>query len=135
MTAVGDRLSQIARANGYLTDIGTNIFYWHDPPAEYDTDSLIYRDPDEEHTQVGNQRENQLHVEVEGLLFTDNPGVDGNKVIADIIKAIGLDPTWSKLCFNTQLVKNETVVETTGKTAVQVIVFVDLFYRTSLWGG
>lgn len=133
MSAVGSRLSQIAQANGYSTDIGLNTFYWHDLPLEYGTTALAYRDVGEEYTQVGNSFENQLHVEFEGLLFTDTPGVDGNRMIADIILAIGVDPTWNKLCFNTQLTKNETVVETAGETAVRVIVYADLFYRIPLW--
>lgn len=133
MSAIGDRLNKIAIANGYFTDLGTDIFYWQAEDAEYDAFCLIYRDVGEEHTQIGNTRENQLHVEVEAVLFTDNSGADGNKAIADIIKAIGIDPTWNKLCFNTQLVKNEMVVDTAGKTAVRVIVYADLFYRVPLW--
>lgn len=133
ISAVGESLTQIAIANNFFTDLGSNIFYWLSPDAEYDTNSLIYRDVGEEHTQIGNTRENQLHLEVEAVLFTDTPGTDGNKACADIIKALGVDPTWNGLCFNTQLVKSETAVDTVGKTAVRIIVYVDLFYRVSLW--
>lgn len=133
MQRVGDRMAQIAIANGYFTDIGTNPFYWHDPPLEYGEPALVYRDVGEEHSQIGRTHDNQLHVEIEGLIFTDSPGVEGNKAIADIIRAIGVDPTWSGLAYDSRLNKNSTVVETEGKTAVRVLVEVDILYRVPLW--
>ena len=133
MSAVADRSSQITIANGYSTDIGLNTFYWHDLPLEYGYPALAYRDVAEDYVVMNRLRENILHLELEGLLFSDNPGVDGNKIIGDIIQALGVDPTWSGLCFNTQLVKSETTVETDGQTAVRAVVYVDLFYRTQLW--
>lgn len=133
MAKVGDRLDKIAIVNTYQTDIGLNTFYWHDPPLEYDEPALVYRDVGEEHTQIGRTHENVLHVEVEGLLFTDTPGLDGNKALADIVRAIGKDPTWGGLAYDTHLSKSSTTVETEGKTAVRVLVELDILYRTPLW--
>jgi hypothetical protein len=133
MLKVGDRMKSIAITNDYLTDIGINTFYWHDPPLEYDEPALVYRDVGEEHGQIGRTHDNQLHVEVEGLLFTDSPGVNGNRVLADIIRAIGKDPTWGGLAYDSRLNKNSTVTETDGKTAVRVLVEFDILYRVPLW--
>lgn len=133
MTRIGDRMSQIAIANGYSTEIGLNTFYWHDLPLEYDQAGLVYRDVEEEHAQVGRTLDNTLHVEVEGLLFTDNPGLGGNMILADIIRAIGVDPTWGGLAYDSRLNKNSTTTETDGQSAVRVLVEFDILYRTPLW--
>lgn len=133
MVAVGDRMAQIAIANNYLTEIGLNTFYWRDLPLEYGQAGLVYRDVEEEHQRIGRTHDNVLHVEVEGLIFTDNPGVGGNRMLSDIIRAIGIDPTWGGLAYDTRLNKNSTAVETDGQSAVRVLVEFDILYRVSLW--
>lgn len=133
MAKVGDRMGQIAIANGYATEIGLNTFYWHDLPLEYGQAGLVYRDVEEEHAQIGCAHDNTLHVEVEGLLFTNDPGVGGNKILADIIRAIGVDPTWGGEAYDSRLNKNSTVVETDGRSAVRVLVEFDILYRIPLW--
>lgn len=133
MLLVGDRMREISVANTYATDIGLNTYYWHDPPLEYDQPSCIYRDIAEDYQTINRARESILHVELEGVIFSDDPGTDGNRILGDFISTISVDPSWSGLCFNTQLVKSETMVETAGKTAVRTILYVDLFYRNLLW--
>lgn len=133
MVRVGDRMAEIAIANGYFTEIGLNIFYWHDLPLEYGKAGLVYRDVEEETTQFGRTHDNTLHVEVEGLLFTDDPGLGGNMMLGDIIRAIGIDLTWGGLAYDSRLNKNSTAVETDGQSVVRVLVEFDILYRVPLW--
>lgn len=133
MQRVGDRMSQIAIANGYQTEIGLDTFYWHDLPLEYGKAGLVYRDVGEEYAQIGRTHEMVLHVEIEGLIFGDFPGVEGNKALGDIIRAIGVDPTWGGLAYDSRLNKSATVTETSGQTAVRVLVEFDILYRNPLW--
>lgn len=133
MQRVGDRCRQIAIANGYQTEIGLDTFYWHDLPLEYGKAGLVYRDVGEDYAQIGRTHEMALHAEIEGLIFTDSPGVEGNKALGDIIRAIARDPTWGGLAYDSRLNKSSTVVETNGQTAVRVLVEFDVLYRVPLW--
>lgn len=132
MAALGSQLSAIATPN-YNTDIGQAVLYWQDYPTEYGFDALIYRDVAEDTIEKGLDHENALHIEIEGRKFSDTPGISANDMLADIIKALGVDTTLNSLALKMQLVGNETDVDTEGKTCARIFVKVDVLYRTRMF--
>ena len=132
MAALGSQLSQIATPN-YNTSIGQGVLYWQDYPTEYGTDALIYRDVAEDTTEKGLDHENTLHIEIEGRKFSDTPGIAANDMLADIIKALGVNTTLNSLVLKMFLIGNETDVDTEGKTCARILVKVDVVYRTRMF--
>jgi hypothetical protein len=115
--------------NGYNTDLGLNVLYWQDWLTEYKSDALVYRDMDEETIEKGLEHENNLLVEIEARKFSDSPGIDGNKCLQDVIRAIGADITLGGLAIKVSLTGNEKDVETEGKTVVRTLVKFNVLYR------
>ncbi|MGL5805955.1 MAG: hypothetical protein ACRC11_11010 [Xenococcaceae cyanobacterium] len=134
LLAIGSRLGEIAIANSYNTNIGGQSFYWHDLDFEYGAlGAVTYRDAEEDNVEVNIRRDNQLHLEIEAIAFADDTLATGENLLSDLISAVGKDPTWGGLSTKTTIVRNEKAVETNGKTAVRVILYLDIFYRTNLW--
>ncbi|MGA1256118.1 MAG: hypothetical protein ACO3YZ_03870 [Candidatus Nanopelagicaceae bacterium] len=129
MAALGSQLSAIATPN-YNTNIGQSVLYWQDYPSEYGSDALIYRDVAEDTVERGLDHENTLHIEIEGRKFSNTPGATANDMLADIIKAVGVDLTLNSLALKVFLTGNETDVDTEGKTCAQILVKIDVLYRT-----
>jgi hypothetical protein len=132
MAALGSQLSQITIPN-YNTDIGQSVLYWQDYPSEYGFDALIYRDVAEDTIEKGLDHENILHIEIEGRKFSNTPGIAANDMLADIIKALGIDLSLNSLASKMFLTGNETDVDTEGKTCARILVKVDVIYRTRMF--
>lgn len=133
LVAIGDRLREITIPNGYHTDIGVYTAYWVTDLTEYGSSAVTWRDPEEE-TIVNNRfHDNSLSVELEAIVFTTIPLLDGCLLLADLIKAVGVDPTWGGLAIKTDIAGNEKTVETSGQTAVRVILNLQILYRTPLF--
>jgi hypothetical protein len=132
MAALGSQLSQITIPN-YNTDIGQSVLYWQNYPSEYGFDALIYRDVAEDTIEKGLDHENILHIEIEGRKFSNTPGIAANDMLADIIKALGIDLSLNSLASKMFLTGNETDVDTEGKTCARILVKVDVIYRTRMF--
>lgn len=130
MTAVGTRLGTITLANGYVTNLGTNVSYWHDLPLEYAQEALVYRDESQDYSQANRVQDCLLHVELEAVVLGATRAGDA---LSDLIRAIGVDATWGGLAVSTQLVRDEIAVETDGREVAQVLLQFDIAYRTPLW--
>jgi hypothetical protein len=126
-------LSNILVANGYFTDIGNKLEYWSNEDTEYDQEKLTYRDEECELTREGTEHEHKLTVEIEAIAFTADPKTTGCELLGDIYRAVGSNLDWGGNAIDTMLVKNEKAIVTEGKTAVRVIVTVEVLYRTGLW--
>lgn len=130
LNAIESRLSVIV-ANGYFTDIGNNVDYWSDLPWEYgEAGAVSFNDAEEESNDVGSEQEHNLTVEIEALSFTDDPKTVGVQLLADIKRAIGIDPTWGGLVLKTSIVANNKNVQTQGRTAVRISATLQIIYRT-----
>lgn len=129
MSALGSQLEQIVSPD-YNTNIGQAVLYWQDFPTEYGIDALVYRDVAEDTTEKGRDHENLLHVEIEGRKYSNDPGIAANDMLADIIRALGVDITLNSLASKLELTGSETDVDTEGKTCARIMVKVDVLYRT-----
>ncbi len=134
--AIDTQLKTILIANGYDTDLGSNVFEWRQVPLqESELPALIYRDVTSEieiivldrHTHILN-----LEVEVKTQPGSTS-GSLARKMIADVIKAIGVDHTWGALAIKTDPVSSEIVFEQHEKIITGAIINFEITYRTDLW--
>lgn len=134
LTNIGERLGEIAVANGYFTDLGQKVEYFDDLDTEYSKTSLTFRDADAELFSLKNPyHEGVMPVEIEGIIFGENVLELGCQAIADILKAVAVDPTWSGKAIDTNLRERFKSVETKGKKAVRVGVTIEVVYRFPRW--
>lgn len=131
VNAIRSRLTEIQKANGFITDLGESVFYWKDLPAEYKQDSLIICDKDHRFERSNGRCTHTLAVEIKAVCFDDYYfGERGNEALEDIITLIGQDETWGSLATLTEIDDVDWSVETDGKTAVCVLVRLRVYYRT-----
>lgn len=125
---IGQLLARITIANGFNTDLGLKLAYWQDYASEYGEPILIYRDLEEEAVEKGDDHENTLQVEIEGR--KPELPIEPNKILQDIIRAIGYEPNLAGLAIKVFPPSNQTLVETDGKVVSRVIVNFTIVYRT-----
>lgn len=131
LTAIQSQLTTITIANGYNTDLGARVFYWHDLPFEYgEQGALSIRDTETLIAEVNQRFHHEITIELEAVAFTDDPLMTGCNMLSDLIRCIGIDPTWGRQATQTQPTRTETIVETQGKTAIRVLLAMTVSYRS-----
>lgn len=157
MQLVKARFETIQTANGYETDLGSNVFLWRDlnlqPFAESELPACNIRDYREEHEPKISGRADHHHtlfVECELATGVTAAGgsIDGDKrvrkIISDVIKSIGTTTNgetgnyWTnaagtKLAFNTLPEENQMGVAQQGKTIATAFYRFKIEYRTQRW--
>ena len=116
-----------------MTNIGRRFEYWANYDSQYERERLTVRDEEEEITTEGNRHEHRLTLEIEAIALTEDPLTTGCNLLSDIYKAVGSSTDWGGHAIDTQLVRNEKAIATEGRTAVRVMVEVEVMYRTGLW--
>lgn len=141
ITALDTRLKTILVSGGYATNLGWNVFEWRSTDLqESELPALIYRDISSGEalaiTIMGasSKREYPLDVEIEVK------GADGSttpaqmrSMIADVIKAIGTDPTFGGLADMTEYNGDETSVLQEDKIMGSTLMRFRIIYRTKIW--
>lgn len=132
-----ERLKSISVANGYFTNIGSNVCYQKITPFEYlSTGGINFGDKVQSVKEINNKHEHSLFVEIEAVVFEDLALFYSNQVLADLIEAIGLDQTFDRTCLSTTIDPEQSIfvsVDVQGAKAVKVAVNLVILYRTELW--
>ncbi|MHC1697778.1 MAG: hypothetical protein AB9919_06920 [Geobacteraceae bacterium] len=137
VNAIETRMKTILTTNGYATNAGQHVFVWRTtdiPETEmpsiciYDSDCPI----DYENTPVGLQG-HRLTVDLVGDAKGASAQVEVRKINADLLKAIGTDPTWGGLAIDTDLISHGINIEQGDKKIGAGVVRVEIPYRTPLW--
>ena len=132
INAVDARLKTIKIANGYNYDLGNNVFEWRDAPlSDSNLPALIYRDLSCD-TEYLETHRHKIHIEVE-LVIKDTLASAVRKMIADVLKAIGVDPQWSNLAINTHPEGDEMQVKQSEKIIGGASVKFAIEFRTKEW--
>ena len=138
MTAIDTAFQAIQVTNGYETDIGLKVFEWKSTAvAQADTPCLIWRDTEcalsTENVAIG-QQEHMLTVEAQ---IIPAPGVttpvEARKMVADILKAIGVDESWGGLAQHTYNVSNDFEVEQKERILGSILITFQVEFRTARW--
>jgi hypothetical protein len=137
ITKLDTRLKAILIASGYKTNLGQRVFDWRDPAfGQTDLAGLSYRDVSTGNVETvtiawpDSLQEFPLTVEME--LKGTTPAVM-RQMMADVLKAIGVDPTWDGLAISTEYLGDETDTEeqeaVIGATTMRILIT----YRTKAW--
>ncbi len=138
INAVDARLKTILVTGGFETDLGKNVFAWRSEPLQAsELPGLIYRDVSQEvsddEAAIG-QHEYELTVEVEIIAQSGaTTGSQLRKMIADVIKAIGVDITWGALAQRSNPVSDSINFEQAEKVIAGALVTFTIIYRTNQW--
>lgn len=121
--AIKLRLAGVTVANGYQTDIGLKQTEWHPGPkgADPEADELPGHDVrDEVETAAVNNKnsgvyDRGLEIVVIAELREPGPGATlARKALEDLIKAVGVDPTWGGLARRTLPMEEDVNVDELG---------------------
>ncbi len=134
MDAIDTRLQTILIANGYKTDAGLKVFAWKDfGMDDADLPALVYKDiiDDPDQVTIGNV-DNTLLVEVTALAAKGSTSDEQiREMIADVIKAVGVDETWGDLAEFTLLPSASMEVEQLEKKIFGAQVDLRIEYQTA----
>ncbi len=109
MSALKTRMQTITTGNGYVTNIGSNVFEWRTTDFQVsELPAMDIRDTGEEVEVRGGNHIYTLTVEIESKVSGATSGADMRDIMADIIKAIGTDTGFSNLVQDTKPVQNES---------------------------
>ena len=110
LNAIKTRLQSITVVNGYETDIGSNVNMWHTTDfQETELPAIDLRDPAEEVETRGGNHICTLTIEIEAKVSGSASDITMRDIIADIIKAVGTDPTFGGLTQDTKPVSNDSL--------------------------
>jgi len=138
--AVLTRAATITIANGYATNIGSHVKEWQTTPLEpADLDALCVSDANE-NTIVGQEGENaglyrrELEITFDAVLAENGQNAQtARKAIGDLIKMIGVDPTWGSLARRTLPISDQVMLDDSGTRIGGVRVKVKIIYSRKPW--
>lgn len=133
MTALIIRLQTITIANGYETNVGGNVNDWHVSNfEETELPAMDVRDVNESTEVRGSLHQNTLSIEIETKVSGTASATTMRDIIADVVKAIGTDPSFSGLAQNIVPVQNATVeLDQKDKRIASVLQSFDILYLTT----
>lgn len=128
ITAIDIGLKAILVTGGYKTNMGLNVFEWKSEAfAASEVDGLTYRDRTDPR-QVGcGVYDHEMPVEIEIVSTTP---AQIRKCLADLEKAIHVDPTWGGLAFGTDLDMDETAIEKKEHVYTASKIIMTVYFRT-----
>lgn len=140
--AVKARFVGITVANGYQTDIGAKQTEWHPGPkgADPEADELPGHDirDEVERTIIEDKNrgvyERALEITVVAEVKEPAPGAAlARKALEDLIKAVGVDPTWGGLARRTLPVEDDITVDELGQQVGAARLVFTVEYSRSPW--
>lgn len=84
---IKEYLENIKISNGYNTDLGNNVLYYHATQKEK-IEHLIFQDGDEKYEDTNNRRESELSIDIQAVRYGFEYGILINETVEDILKAI-----------------------------------------------
>jgi hypothetical protein len=141
MAAVDARLKTILVTGGYMTNSGQNVYEWLSTDLAVSAlPAIAYKDPTDSGGEivviagpVNSLREFSLNVDF--TLIASGADVRGQilNMIDDLVRAIGVDPTWGGLAISTDFDTNDTTIEQHEETIGSCTVKMSIIYRTKIW--
>ncbi len=136
INAVDARLKTITTANSYETDLGRNVFE-HRTTALGDSElpGINFRDVgcdvSQEDVAIG-QHGYELTMEAEIVVKAGaTSAIQIRKMIADVIKAIGVDPRWGNLAVRTTPLSDGLKFDQSEKIIAGALLTYSIIFRTT----
>ncbi len=133
------RLGLIQGSPDYHTELGTNVFEWREnkPFESHEVPAAVVRDVhDDMNVQPTHPHDvHFLRVEIDIIAAaTTSTAAVTRQMKFDVIKAIGVDKTWSDQAINTELVEATTNVHQEKNIVEGATIVILIHYRTDKWG-
>lgn len=130
------RMQLIQIANGYETDLGSNVQDWETNYDDSELPALSVCDAVEIHTLVNNQpdavqQKNVLPVQLRIFVKADTRAEELRKMFADLNKAIAVDAAWGNLAMWTIPVKTGMVIPETDFVIGGGAMEIEIHYLTN----
>lgn len=132
------RLSAIAQESGYSTDVGLRVFEWRDPRGENVQEDELpccgFADESSQITPLDSvTHEHALTVAIWAMDQGQNAAELARVLEADVLKAIGTDPTFGGLCHYFQPTSSLTELKVAGKRSASVRMTFEVRLRLVAW--
>jgi hypothetical protein len=133
--ALRARLQSITTANGYNFDLGNKVYEWRVANVhQSDLPVLVYRDVSCDTDTVEMGERHTLRVEIGLQASSANITVASlRKMIADVRRAIGIDPQWGGLAINTYYRGHVIDIDQAERVIGGATLRIDIVYRTKEW--
>lgn len=134
--AIVARFQSILIANGYSADIGNKVHEWKTVDLDpVKLPALLLRDTtDTMPTEgIGDRRHHELAIETRLVFSGKTSAADARQMIGDVAKALGIDPTWGGLAYQTLLNSADIDMEHYDRLFCVAQVDFTVLYRTKLW--
>lgn len=137
--AVKTRFATITKANGYETDIGLKQTEWHLTPKEQDDlPGHDIRDEVEKTIIPENKNAGVYERRLKITVITEVPegdatATESRKALADMIKAVGVDPKWGGLARRTLPDTDDVTVDEQGARTGAARLTMHIEYSRSPW--
>lgn len=132
LNAIDTALKTIKIANGYETDLGNNIFEWREEPLqESELPAAIWRDTDEPVEFTIGAHEHKLTVEIELYAVGPTSPTILRKLIADVVKLVGANLTWSGNAEDTKPQTEDIKTEKESRRIAGALVKFEVIYTTN----
>ena len=125
-------LATVTIANGYKTNVGSNVFEWKSI-AFQDTEipGIDVRDPSEEVETRGSNHFYTLTIEIEAKVSASTTTNEAREVLADIQTLMGKNLTLDNLAHLVKPIQNELIeFEKTNKKFGSVLIRLEIEYAT-----
>jgi hypothetical protein len=135
MAAVATRLQAVTVANGYATGIGSSWRSWQAAPPKWDALPVLQAiDPTSAPGPVAyGKRRHALEVQVQVLLPGGTSLATLRAYAADLLAAVGTDPTWGGLAVATQPTAVSLDPGESENVSDGVSLTLEIAYETALW--
>jgi hypothetical protein len=140
MQAVKTRFQAILKSGGYATNLGQAVKEWRDPPLPSGSaDTLIIKDSscNSASSTTGSTQYQEHILDVHASLITGSSAsltpAELRMLIADLQKAIGVDPTWGGLAKRTLPAGDEFTIEHADKIVGEALFKFKIVFRTKSW--
>ncbi len=134
------RLQGIKKTAGYYTDAGSYVEEWRDVPLTDLTMHLNVKDGPETIDSVGAAGplgvwNRTLHVRVICECAKPADGTDAfdllGKLVADVVKAVGVDQTWGGIALYTEIDQGKPEMQQTERKIAAQTITLAIYYRTA----
>jgi hypothetical protein len=132
--AIDTRLKTILTTGGYHSNIGQHVFEWKTSPfSDEQEPGVTYRDVSNNREAEGAVNKFRWRLTVEIEVVSQTTAETMRLMIADVLKAVGVDHTWGALAQRSGQPDTEMIVEQTDKIVTGAKITLPITYDAPLW--
>ena len=132
ITALDARLKTIKTVNGYETNLGDNVFELRPAPLQdSELPGVVYYDTNETHDIAVQTHIHTISINMDVITSGATTIATVRKMIADIIKAVGVDVTFGNLAEDSRILSDDIKIEHESKLIGGALIKMEIEYTTN----